>query len=264
MNDLQLHIVQCDHVSIDALWNARDVYSSFWRLYINNRDGAAILTGAGRYPLPAGHVHLIPAYFRFSCDNHQRIGHFYIHFDLLGITPLLQKALFTAPISLAIDPLARRIQRQHAAGERIASSPSLLCLTQSLVLQSLAQVFARLKPQQQVQLAASFAAANPVQPAVQLVEQQLPERLSVSEMAEACSMSEDHFIRTFRLIIGQTPANYVLERRIGMAARRLLYGNESIEAVSAEHGFANRFHFTRAFTRAMGISPAAYRNSARV
>ena len=52
--------------------------------------------------------------------------------------------------------------------------------------------------------------------------------------------------------------------RVAMAARDLLYGADSINAISLRHGFANRFHFTRVFTREMGTIPSAYRRSQRV
>ena len=83
-------------------------------------------------------------------------------------------------------------------------------------------------------------------------------------MANACGLSEDHFIRAFRQTVGQTPGRYVLEKRVTLAARELLFGSDSIESIAERHGFANRFHFTRAFARVMGTTPAAYRRTARV
>ena len=56
-----------------------------------------------------------------------------------------------------------------------------------------------------------------------------------------------------------TVSFYALQRRLSLAARKLLYGQASIDTIAQEHGFANRFHFTRAFTREIGITPAAYR-----
>ena len=71
--------------------------SSYWRLYINGRDGAGIWTAGRFHPLPAGRVHVVPAYMRFCCHNTRQVQHLYGHFDLLGVAPLLQKQLFAEP-----------------------------------------------------------------------------------------------------------------------------------------------------------------------
>ena len=49
-----------------------------------------------------------------------------------------------------------------------------------------------------------------------------------------------------------------------LAAQALLFTADSIETIAATSGFANRFYFSRVFTRQMGISPAAYRRAVRV
>lgn len=264
MNDLQLHIIHSKRQPINAQWNTVDVCSSYWRLYINNRDGAAVRLARGLHPLPAGRIHLIPAYVRFSCVNATPIDHYYIHFDLLGLTPLLQKSLFVEPLSMPLTPTSHQVLSRHKRGQTTADSPELLCLTQALVLESLAHAFADLTPGKRAQLIAAFAVPSPVQPAIRLLEQVLPSAPSVAELADACSMSEDHFIRCFRQAVGQTPARYVLQRRLALAARQLLYTTDSIEAIATRHQFSNRFHFTRAFSREMGIAPAAYRSATRV
>ena len=45
--------------TIDRNWNARDVCSGYWRLYLNDTDGAELVLEDGtRYPLSAGRIHL--------------------------------------------------------------------------------------------------------------------------------------------------------------------------------------------------------------
>ena len=67
-----------------------------------------------------------------------------------------------------------------------------------------------------------------------------------------------------RLQIGQTPAQYVLERRITFAAERLSFSEDSIERIAEVCGFPDRFYFSRMFVRRMGQPPAAYRRTSRV
>ena len=264
MNDLQVHLIHADMLTIGKSWNAREVRSSFWRLYINNRDGAGVWTADGWYPLPAGRVHLIPAYVRFTCQNEASIRHLYVHFDLLGVTPALQERTFARPASLPVWPEATRLLRLYGQGRFPPTCPVAMCQTLAVAMGSLARMTEQLPHAARQQLADAFAAPNPIRPALQLLEQRLPMGASVPELAEACAFSPDHFARLFRTVMQQTPGQYVLQRRIALAARQLLYGTRSIDSIAQEHGFANRFHFTRAFCREMGTTPAAYRKSQRV
>lgn len=264
MTNLQLHLIQCKLLTIDRSWDARDVCSTFWRFYINNRDGASIWWPGGRYPLPAGQVHLIPAYVRFSCANDRPIDHLYAHFDLVGLPPILQKQLLARPFSVPLSPTHRPLLTRYEAGHTPETDPLALCLTQSAIFESLSTMLTQLPADSYAQLANFFTAPNPLRPALQLVEQRLPSPLTVPEMASACNLSPDHFIRQFRKLMRQTPARYVLQRRLALAARRLLYSEDTIDQIALDHGFANRFHFTRAFSREMNTTPAAYRGTARV
>jgi transcriptional regulator GlxA family with amidase domain len=105
---------------------------------------------------------------------------------------------------------------------------------------------------------------NPVSPALQHIESNLGTLMTNAQLAGLCHFSEDYFVRLFRQHLGQTPAQYILERRIATATNQLAFTTDSIEQIATQLGFANRYHFTKMFTRRMRISPAAYRNQARV
>src|SRR5690606_26479259 len=104
---------------IDKGWNAQGVRSSYWRLYVNSRDGAAVvLDGGARHPIDPGRVHLIPAWVPFSCVNDRRVEHLYIHFDLAGLPGPLVRELFAAPVALATASPAHRLAGQLAEALR--------------------------------------------------------------------------------------------------------------------------------------------------
>ncbi|MEI6083530.1 MAG: AraC family transcriptional regulator [Verrucomicrobiota bacterium] len=236
--------------TIDRDWNYRDVYSGFWRLYLNDRDGAALaLTDGSRYPLPAGRIHFVPAWVRFSCLNTRPVGNLYIHFDLIGVTGVTVQRLFHKPLTLAPD--------RHL----LATADRLVENTPTTLLQAKALVYAALA---QLRFAPLPAARHPVAAAQEHIEQHLGTLITNAELARLCHFSEDHFVRLFRRHLGQTPAQYILERRIATAINQLAFTADSIEQIAAHLGFANRYHFTKMFTRRMGNSPAAYRKQARV
>jgi AraC-like DNA-binding protein len=101
-------------------------------------------------------------------------------------------------------------------------------------------------------------------PALQYIDRHLAHDLSNATLARVCGVSEDHFIRVFRRNVGQTPAQYTLDRRVTAAAHRLVFSDDKIDAIAHAAGFRDRFYFTRVFARRMGLPPAAYRNLPRV
>ncbi len=264
LEQLALHVIHADLLDINADWDTTSVRSTFWRFYINNRDTASITWREGSYRLRSGHLHLIPAYVRFDCHNTAPLRHLYVHFDLLGLPPFTQQQVFDRPFSSELTPSSRAVLSYGGSNNVGARSVYRDCLIQAALFDALSRHIAALPSDRRKRLDEAVESPNPVGPAMKLLESRLPGAIRVAELASVCAMSADHFSRVFKESIGQTPGRYILQRRIALAARELLYETVKIDLVAHRHGFANRFHFTRAFSRVMGITPAAYRQTNRV
>lgn len=86
----------------------------------------------------------------------------------------------------------------------------------------------------------------------------LHQKISLSDLATCIHVSVSHFERMFRATLHRPPYRYVLERRIEKAKILLRLGTVSLADVSAECGFANQSHFTKHFTRFVGVSPVRF------
>lgn len=95
--------------------------------------------------------------------------------------------------------------------------------------------------------------------ALREIEMRLAEPLSVERLARLAGMSTAAFARLFRRETGKSPHRYVQTRRLDKASRLLKQKQHSIDEVAAESGFCDRYHFSKAFVRAYGVAPAAYR-----
>jgi transcriptional regulator GlxA family with amidase domain len=80
---------------------------------------------------------------------------------------------------------------------------------------------------------------------------------SLDSMAQAAGMSRSAFSAEFKLQLGVTPADYLLNWRVSLAQSMLLAGS-SIKLVSEKLGYASAASFSRAFVQSMGLSPRAW------
>jgi AraC family transcriptional regulator len=99
--------------------------------------------------------------------------------------------------------------------------------------------------------------------AKELLDSRLDGAISLADLASTCELSVRHFARAFRQSTGQSPHRWLLERRVDRAKGLLELSAQSLGEIAAACGFANQSHFTRTFTRAMGISPGAWRRLRR-
>jgi len=82
----------------------------------------------------------------------------------------------------------------------------------------------------------------------------------LASMAARAALSVRQLTRLFRQEVGQTPARYVELVRVEHAKNLLETGDQSIEVVARRSGFGSPEAFRRAFARAAGVTPTAYRS----
>jgi len=94
---------------------------------------------------------------------------------------------------------------------------------------------------------------------VELVHAQMDGDLSLAELADAAGLSMTHFSQMFRQSTGQSPHQFVLQRRIERAQEMLRAAENRILDVALACGFKSQEHFARVFRRVCSASPTEYR-----
>ncbi|WP_254070458.1 helix-turn-helix domain-containing protein [Acidisphaera sp. L21] len=87
--------------------------------------------------------------------------------------------------------------------------------------------------------------------------------VSLEDLAVSCGMSERHFARAFKQSTGIPPHRWLLMKRVERAQSMLQNTALQISAIALECGFASQSHLTRVFSKAVGVSPAAWRRHCR-
>src|SRR5712664_3784467 len=88
--------------------------------------------------------------------------------------------------------------------------------------------------------------------------------LDIEELARLASVSEAHFIRTFRATFGETPHRYLQRRRVERAMFKLRETDRSVTDICLDVGFSSLGTFSRIFRDIVGEAPSDYRRHADV
>ncbi|MBO4665719.1 MAG: helix-turn-helix domain-containing protein [Paludibacteraceae bacterium] len=83
--------------------------------------------------------------------------------------------------------------------------------------------------------------------------------LSLKELADRVCMAPDSFSRFFRNKTGRTPNRYIIDYRLGIAARMLLTTKLSVSEIGFSCGFNTLSHFNRLFRESKGCTPSEFR-----
>ena len=164
-----------------------------------------------------------------------------------GLSPLRVSAVFPAN---ALQPLFDELIQ---AGLRVRRESSALC---TKLLECLALRIAG--------AGASLAGAETqafvtFQRCRQHIEQHSLRLKTLGQIAGECHVNNAYLCRLFRRYDTQSPFQYLLRLKMNYAAQRLQQPDALVKKVAAESGFADPFHFSRAFTSVFGLSPSAFR-----
>lgn len=81
------------------------------------------------------------------------------------------------------------------------------------------------------------------------------------ELGARVGLSRSVLYERFATIVGQTPARYLINWRMQVAAGMLRSSTATVAAIACEVGYESEASFSRAFRRVVGESPAAWRRA---
>ena len=105
----------------------------------------------------------------------------------------------------------------------------------------------------------SSANTEKLAPAMAVIESRFTDNaLSVTELSSLCGMSEVYFRRLFEDRFGISPKEYLIRMRIEYAKSLLASGQFPVSEVASLCGYAEPCHFSREFSKRVGLSPNQY------
>ena len=91
------------------------------------------------------------------------------------------------------------------------------------------------------------------------IENNLSVKISNKTLADIAHMHPTHFIRSFKKETGQTPCEYVAQRKMERAKYLLESTELQIGEIAENLGYFDTMHFSKTFKKRHSVSPTAYR-----
>lgn len=97
--------------------------------------------------------------------------------------------------------------------------------------------------------------------ALEYIEDNLKNDISVADVARIAGYSEYHFIYLFRKAVFLTPGDYIRKRRISEIVRCMVQEDRPISEIAFDYGFNSGENFIRAFKKEHHILPTEFRRA---
>ncbi len=259
-------------------WEFRELSYPYWRIYINDQPGASIKHNNTTVNLSPDKFIVIAPNTSYSsqlfdnaipvsgyCLNGQRLNyenieseskskntiqHLFLHFNLGipydNISPGIYEFSLTSHLK---DKLT--IIKQHLMVENAHFNFYTVLTIHSLISDLLSKI-----PGNNWDLLSNDYRIIDV---LNFIENNLDSNLSNEILAEKTHLATNAFTRLFKQEVGFPPQQYVKKKKIDKACVLLHHFDFSIEKISKDTGFADRYHFSKIFKHVTGLSPAKYR-----
>lgn len=102
-----------------------------------------------------------------------------------------------------------------------------------------------------------------VQKIQQYINAHYAEEIRLSDLADLAGMAPVSFSRFFKIRTGKSVSDYIIDIRLGYAARMLVDSAHSIAEICYDSGFNNLSNFNRIFKNKKGYTPKEFRENYR-
>ena len=85
------------------------------------------------------------------------------------------------------------------------------------------------------------------------------DNLTLEQLSEITHVSKYYLIHSFDKYMGDSPMNYLQQKRIQVAERLLATTGYSVSTIASNVGFSSQSYFAQVFKKYYGTTPAQYR-----
>jgi transcriptional regulator GlxA family with amidase domain len=163
-----------------------------------------------------------------------------------------------------------RDEQQVDAGDRYESMKgALLIVKRDLGIDVSRSVAERLMPGSAAKLVSilgdsgAASAGDKIRAAARWLQDNCERPISVVDAAQVAAMSERNFLRRFKIEMGITPSDYLLQARLAVTCALLTDSELPVDKIARRSGMGNGDRLAKIFRKRLLISPTEYRMQSR-
>jgi AraC-like DNA-binding protein len=277
-DNLNLQLLNVGFSEQNASWNWKKVCSPFARMYYVKGGEARAYLGGKSYLLEPEHLYLTPPFALHDDECSSYFALYYIHFYEAALNKESVFDRYDFPVALGAAPLdlllTERLVQLNPESYLTQFDPELYdnapTISQSIARNSrmpahvivetqgiLVQLLSRFLKSARVKSEHKDARINK---SLQYIHENTGKEISVSQLAGASCITEDHFIRIFKKAVHLTPMQYINRKKIEKAQLLLLTTDMPVRDVAFELSIDNVSYFNRIFKQHTGTTPGSYRS----
>jgi AraC-like DNA-binding protein len=275
--DIKIKLLCCRYWLLE-MWDCHDMVFPFWRVYWNKNFGGELKHKEDIYEMSPDYIYIIAPFTSFSSRfskkhvyntgihvsgrhfteainesnfEEKALFHFFTHFNLGVPFDHVYPGIYKIKLT---DHLKDRL---HYLTGRLKIENKDFKLTFNLKLQSfIKEVISNIG----AELWKTINIDERVLTVLRFIEINIDSKLSNSNLAEIVNMAPNSFARLFREEMNITLHNFIQKRKIARACDLFEHTDKTIEDVTFDLCFSDRYHFSRVFKSITGITPAVYKS----
>lgn len=249
-NNTEITVSWGGYAEADNSWCAKNVCSSFSRIYYIKDGGGALYCKGKKITMKPGYMYLIPIGLKFSyeCDESMTQIFYHINMHKGGGSDFLRglneiRELFVG------DSVTEKAER-YISAEAYADIIGLKQLLYECVCNCLeGEMQESLHPHR----------SELVSEVIKYININLSMKLRAESIAEYFSVSRSTLNRQFKKEMGMTLHSYIEDLVLYWAEKMIVEEKYSVSQISDMVGFCDQFYFSRRFMQRYGKSPLNYR-----
>ncbi|SDW31393.1 transcriptional regulator, AraC family [Lutibacter oricola] len=276
LKNLAFNLSAVSYSSVGTEWNYKDVISSFSRLLLITEGEAFVSIGDKKVHLKKGNLYLIPSFTHCSYVCNNEMTHYYATFTIQLPNDLNIYQLFNFKYEVEandeIIEYVKKLNELNPYKELPAKDPkiyqrinskywnvSIEDAQQSLISSGLLYLLVS-KFIGATKVSVEKEAANSVLTAINYIQSNLNNELTVSKLSETACLSSGYFSKKFKELTQFTPIEYINKQRLEKAQLLLNTTTKSCIEIASSCGFKSNAYFCKMFKKYVGQTPNDYRN----